>query len=337
MSVFSKKRLALYLTAAAAACAASPALAVTCAVEAHVIERTLQLDGAVTAQILKSKGLLITEELRQRQLLLAALKVLTKQESGSGQQTATVVKKSAEAAASANVAQRQAYAIADAKERYGVTGYDSCGLQTKSASFYAANKAMENRAASYRNGTFFKPGEYGTPQQWASLAQNGSNFDAEAIFSGNSSAAADYINFVAGPPVAKQAGNGMAADLQTFEKNRNDVRRSVVVSVLSSIAAENAPGGPREKLSELTKHWTGDDGGVKWAQASADKPLRATLLDAVRIEAANIALMAFQVKDNARTELALASYALSRVNNRVFNGNESAVSVGAGQRRAGLQ
>ena len=66
---------------------------------------------------------------------------------------------------------------------------------------------------------------------------------------------------------------------------------------------------------------------MKWAQASADKPLRATLLDAVRIEAANIALMAFQVKDNARTELALASYALSRVNNRVFNGNESAVSV----------
>ena len=47
--------------------------------------------------------------------------------------------------------------------------------------------------------------------------------------------------------------------------------------------------------------------------------------------------MAFQVKDNARTELALSSYALSRVNRAVFNGNEGVVSVGAGQRRAGLQ
>ena len=337
MTVISKKRAAFYLAAITMAGISSPAFAVTCAVEAHVIQRTLQLDTAVTTQIVKSKALLITEEMRQRQLLLAALKVLTKQESGSGQQTSTVVKKSAEAAASANVAQRQAYQIADAKESYGVTGYDSCGLQTKSQSFYAANMAMAGKAASYRNGTYFKPGQYGSPKEWASLAQSGSNFDAEAIFSGNSSAAAEYINFVAGPPIEKQAGGGVAGDLQTFEKNRNDVRRSVVVNVLSSIAAENEPGGPREKLAELMKHWTGDDGGVKWAQASADKPLRATLLDAVRIEAANIALMAFQVKDNARTELALSSYALSRVNRAVFNGNEGVVSVGAGQRRAGLQ
>lgn len=337
MTIISKKRFALYLAASGAVGASSPAYAVTCAVEAHVIERTLQLDVAVTAQIVKSKTLLITEEMRQRQLLLAALKVLTKQESGSGQQTATVVKKSAEAAASTNVAQRQAYQIADAKERYGVTGYDSCGLQTKGQSFYSANMAMEGKAASYRNGTYFKPGEYGSPREWAALAQGGSNFDAESIFSGDSAAAAEYINFVAGPPIEKQAGGGMAAELQTFEKNRNDVRRSVVVNVLSSIAAENEPGGAREKLAELTKHWTGDDGGIKWAQASADKPLRATLLDAVRIEAANIALMAFQVKDNARNELALASYALSRVNRAVFNGNEGIVSVGAGQRRADLR
>lgn len=337
MTGSSKKRLALCLTAVAGLGVSSQAYAFTCAVEGHVIQRTMELDTAVTTQIVKSKTLLITEEERQRQLLLSALKVLTKQESGSGQQTSTVVKKSAEAAASANVAQRQAYQIADAKERYGVTGYDSCGLQTKSQSFYSANIAMSGKAASYRNRTYFKPGEFGSPKEWAALAQGGSNFDAEAIFSGNSSAAAEYINFVAGPPVEKQAGGGMAADLQTFEKNRNDVRRSVVVNVLASIAAENEPGGPREKLAELTKHWTGDDGGTKWAQASADKPLRATLLDAVRIEAANIALMAFQVKDNARTELALASYALSRVNRAVFNGNEGVISVGAGQRRAGLQ
>jgi hypothetical protein len=336
MTNISKKRLALYLAAVVAAGVSSPAYAFTCAVEGHVIQRTMQLDTAVTAQIVKSKTLLITEEERQRQLLLAALKVLTKQESGSGLQTSTVVKKSAEAAANANVTQRQAYQIADAKERYGVTGYDSCGLQTKSQSFYSANMAMSGKAASYRNGTYFKPGQYGSPKQWTALAQGGSNFDAEAIFSGNSSAAAEYINFIAGPPVEKLANSALASEFQTFEKNRNDARRSVVVNVLASIAAENEPGGPREKLAELTKHWTGDDGGTKWAQASADKPLRATLLDAVRIEAANIALMAFQVKDNARTELALSSYALSRVNRAVFNENGGVVAVGVGD-RAGLQ
>ena len=104
MTVISKKKAAFYLAAITMAGISSPAFAVTCAVEAHVIQRTLQLDTAVTTQIVKSKTLLITEEMRQRQLLLAALKVLTKQESGSGQQTSTVVKKSAEAAASASPA-----------------------------------------------------------------------------------------------------------------------------------------------------------------------------------------------------------------------------------------
>lgn len=299
----------------------TPALALVCAVEPDVIIRTQQLDAAVTAQILKSKGLLITEELRQRQMLLSALKVLTKQESGSGQQTSTALTKSTEAAAATNVAQRQAYQIAEAKERYGVTGYDSCGLQTKSQSFYAANNAMQGKVASLRGQTYFKPGEFGEPKQWAQLAASGSNFDAESIFSGDTSAAAQYINFVAGPPVQKQVGGGIAADLQVLEKNRSDARRAVVVETLASIAAENEPGGPREKLAELTKHWTADDGGEKWAQANSDKPMRASLLDAVRIEAANISLMAFQVKENARTELVLSTLALSRINTKIFGGS----------------
>ena len=73
------------------------ASAAVCAINAHVIQRTIELEGKVVAQITLSENLLILEEKRQREMLLAALKVVTKQESGSGQQTSMVVRKSAEA------------------------------------------------------------------------------------------------------------------------------------------------------------------------------------------------------------------------------------------------
>lgn len=315
------KTVAVSALALGAALAASPALAAVCAVPSEVVQRTLELEQKVKAQIIKSKTLLITEEMRQRELLLAALKVVTRQESGSGQQTSTVTAKSTEAAAATNVAQRQAYQVADAKERYGVIGYNSCELQAKGQTFYAANKAMAGKARSYSSGTYFKPGEFGSPRAWSAMATGGSNFDAESLFTGNSGAAREYINFVAGPPVEKVSASGAAGQLEVLDKNKRDVRRSVAVEVLSSIAAEYEKGGPREKLAELTKHWTADDGGEKWAAATADKPMRAALLDAVRIEAVNIALMAYQVKDSARTELALGALALARVNTVIFGGS----------------
>ncbi|WP_338811293.1 hypothetical protein V2V90_23545 (plasmid) [Agrobacterium leguminum] len=301
------------------------ASAAVCAINAHVIQRTIELEGKVVAQITLSENLLILEEKRQREMLLAALKVVTKQESGSGQQTSMVVRKSAEAAANVNNQQRQAYAIADAKERYGTTGYNACDLQTKGQTFYAANQSMASKAQAVSGGTYFKPGDFASPRSWSQFATGNKSFDGESLFHGGD-AAKDYINLVVGPPV-EDVGQGAERNVFMLDKNRRDARRSVSKEVMASIAAEYDPAGPRVALEELTKHWTGDDGGEKWAAAMADKPLRAALLDAVRIEAANIAVMAYQAKGSARTELALSSYALARINQIVQGGSTLPVVV----------
>jgi hypothetical protein len=289
-----------------------PAVAAICAVPGEVIDRTIELENAVTNQIKTSKGLLITEEIRQRQLLLAAIQVLTRQTSGSGQQTSTVVKKSTEASAQAHVAQRQAWKVLDAKDRYGAKGYDSCGLQSKAQQFYGAVKAQDGKARSIAAGTYFKPGEYGSPAAWAALASGNGTFDAEALFSG-AGEAQSYINFVVGPPTEEPTASGVGRQMLTISKNAEDARKSVAVEVMASIAAEYDPSGPRAKLEQMTKHWTGNDGGMKWAQAMAAQPLRGALLDAARIEAANLSTLAMQVKGSIRTEMSLSAYALTRI------------------------
>ncbi|GAA5544296.1 MULTISPECIES: hypothetical protein [Hyphomicrobiales] len=305
---------------------ASEASAVVCAVNAHVIQRTIELEQKVKAQIDLSENLLIMEERRQREMLLSALKVITKQESGSGQQTAMVVRKSAEAAANVNTTQRQAYAIADARERYGSTGYNSCDLQSKGQKFYAANQAARSKAQAVSGATYFKPGSFDSPRSWSQFATSNRSFDGESLFRGGQ-AARDYINLVVGPPIEDTVGSGAERNVFVLDKNRRDARRSVSKEVMASIAAEYEPGGARASLEELTKHWTGDDGGEKWASAMSDKPFRAALLDAVRIEAANIAVMAYQAKGTARTELALSSYALARINQIVQGGSSLPVVV----------
>nr|WP_281722722.1 hypothetical protein [Nitrosomonas nitrosa] len=301
------------------------ASAAICAVPAEVIARTKELEAKVTAQIVKSEGLLITEELRQRQMLLGALKVVTRQESGSGQQSATVIAKSREAAANANTTQRLAYKIADAKERYSAIGYDSCTLLTKSQSFYQANQAEQGKTQGLASGTKFRPGEWGSPRPWAALATGSGATDAEALFSGNSGEAQRYIDMVAGPPLEKPNMSPAETQVATLRKHGDDVKRSLAVQIMSSIAAQNDSGGARAKLQAMVNHWTGDDGGEKWANAMADQPLRGALLDAVRMEAANVSLLAYQVKETARTELALSGYALARIND-IITGKDRVIA-----------
>ena len=100
-------------------------------------------------------------------------------------------------------------------------------------------------------------------------------------------------------------------------KAERDAMKSVGTVVLSDIAADNATGGPVEQAKALGKHWVGDDGGETWAASIAGDHQRGILQDAVRMEAANLSLLALQVKKGARTETAAATLLLAMINAKV--------------------
>lgn len=262
-----------------------------------------------------------------RNRLLAALKVLTKQVSATGEQTQATIKKASEANAATVVAQRYRLQVADAKARYSSTGYDPCGFGQTAQAYYQAMKASSGQREAIRSGADINPGQWGDPGKWIQRAKAGEKYDANVIFSGDTAAASDYISFVVGPPMPEiESLGGTSQDrLRELSRNQTDAYRSASAEVLASIASDYAKGGPMEKARAVANHWIGDDGGAKWAATVAHQHERGVMQDAVRIEAARLATLALRIRTQKRTEFSIATYALAQTNGLVTSGSPDAV------------
>ena len=310
----------ILLTSAALLAGAEAARAQTCfGVEARVNAATGLLTGTVTGGITSTEAALIAAEVLQRQRLLSAIKVMTAQQSASGDQGVTMQVRSAEANASALNAQRVRQQVADARHRYGSIGHDPCGAVTKTTNLSTAITAAATQARTMRESVRARPGTYGDPRQWFEAARDGAVADGASLYSGDQEAAKRYIDFVIGPPdVDNPTIRGTAeGDAARLAKTGRDAYRSLTATVLSEVAADFAPDGPMAKARELSRHWIGDDGGAAWSTSVANNHERGILQDAIRIEAANLAFEAMEAKRGMRTELSAAAVLLSRINQQI--------------------
>lgn len=307
----------LLLAALMSMACAGAAHAQTCiGIEWRVNQQTMALDTAVAGQVGTSQGALLGLEEINRARLLSAVKVMTKQQSASTDQALLTERQAAEAAASAYVAQRQAYGVMDAKTRYSSTGYGACGVGVKASTFATALRQAPQRRRAIMQGAKWAPNTYGSPADWIGAAsrQNGV-FNASSLFGGNATEAGNYIGFVMGPPDAPPPpGQSAAATGASLEKGNRDALKSTAAYVMSSIASDFEAGGPIEKMRAMSNHWLGQDGGEAWSANMAAAPERGVLQDAVRIEAANLVSQAYALKSNSRQEAGLAAMLLARIN-----------------------
>lgn len=315
------KHLGLAAATALGLATASPALAQTCfGVEARVNLQTGALASAVTSTVTTTEAAMIAQEVLQRAQLVSAIRVLTGQASTGSDQFGTGLKASSEALAATVVSQRLRQSVAEAGHRYQSTGFDPCSSNAKARSLYGAIAAAPAQRRQIASAVLAKPGEYADPSRWTAAMRTGTAPDAGTLYDGDQAGATKFINAVVGAPDRPVTAAGRStgeADLDRLRKTNLDTYRSLSATVLADIAADYAPGGPMERARELSKHWQGDDGGERWGAALAPQHARGVVQDAVRMEAANLALLAMQLKRGARTEAAVASLHLALVNSKV--------------------
>lgn len=303
----------------AAVLATSEARAASCSgVELRVNNRTAELATNVTAEITRVQGELIAESIRQTQQIVSAMRVLNSQENLSSQNTSTATQKAIEASSAAYGAHRQRMAQLEATQKYRSLGYNACGALRTGMRLPTAMTTAEQARATMVASIGNLPGvEHTTEdtQAWLARARDGGEYGAEALFSGDPERAKRFIDFVLGPPEAARPGikdnaEGASDRVSNFRK---DALRSVSIYTLSSVASDAVTGGPDETLKTIASQWDGDDGGRRWAAAMSASHERGVMLDLVRIEAANVAAQAIELKKLARQELTLSSYALARL------------------------
>lgn len=311
----------LALAACLAFSGASHVAAQSCAgVEARVNARTALLQAGVEATVDTTESALVAQELLQRSQLLSAFKVMTAQSSTASDQVTTTHKQATSATAATVVTQANNQAVAAATHRYQSVGYDPCGSNAKTQTLYQAIAAQPASRQAITATLASRPGAYGDPASWTAAMRSGNVQDGSTLFTGDTAAAAAFINAVVGPPEkpnAARAAGTARGDADRLGKAERDAYKSVTAVVLADIAADNASGGPVEQAMALGKHWVGDDGGETWAASIAGDHQRGILQDAVRMEAANLALLALQVKKGARTETAAATLLLAMINAKV--------------------
>jgi len=314
--------LALMGIALAAIGAPYRAEAQTCfGVEARVNAQTSALTAAVTGAITTTEASLVAQEIAERARLLSAVKVLTAQSAAGSDQVSNGFRASGEALATTLATQEQRQAVALASHRYGSIGYDPCGSNTKAQSLYSAMIGTTSVRQQIVSPVRAKPGRYADPGAWAAEVKSGDAPDASSLYGGDTQAAAKFINTVVGPPDPQPRGTTSAAasDLAKLEKTGRDAYRSLTATVLADIAADYQSDGPIAKARALATHWQGNDGGATWAAGVAGQHDRGIIQDAVRMEAANLALLAHQIKRGMRTEASAAALLLSSVNARLGN------------------
>lgn len=295
--------------------------AASCAgVEARVNQRTNELEADILRLIQQQKTTMEATELRQRNEILSALAVATKQAATSGNQDAAVRMKAEEAHAQALVATQNRQAVLDAQERYGDAGYNACAIVGKSQAVAAAFASEESRMDRIANQLINRPHraqDGKATKEWFDLIGDGKGTSAATIFSESSSDAevAKYIDWLMGPPQSSQGGAGGAVG--KVDQFQRDAQRSVSQYLLMKAAVSREEGSVDHAISELSATWTGTDGGANWAAKLATSPLRAVLLDMSRAEAANLVAEIRALEHQLDLELGLAAFSLARTSKMV--------------------
>lgn len=298
---------------------AGAVLALTCAgVEARVNLRTASLQTAVLAAITARTTALVAQEQLERQRLLSSLHVMTKQISTSGEQQMIADQAASEALAQSIVEQSVADQMRVAVAEYGNTGFNACGIVQQGyivadmADSYRTSRARVGDVVEARYG-IRSPAEFETAvAEWARLAQEGDDLTADALWDDNDDRARDYISLVLGPPRGViSAGSGdVARGIDRVQALQTLARQSIAATVMADVAASNRLDAA---LRDMAGQWTGRENAAAWAARQAASGEKASLLDTVRIEAANVAMAANALKRDYMEEFALAGFALTYV------------------------
>ncbi|MEN3214026.1 hypothetical protein PUR23_29015 [Methylorubrum populi] len=300
----------------------APAQAQSCfGVETRVNVATDALTAAITGAITTTEAGLVAQEVAERARLLSAVKVLTAQSAAGSDQVSNGFRASSQALATTVVTQDQRQAVALATHRYGSIGYDPCGANTKAQGLYTALSGAAAVRQQMVTQVHAQPGRYADPKDWVADVKSGAAPDGAALYSGDAQAATKFITTIIGPPdpQPRNTGNSATNDLNRLEKTGRDTYRSMTAVVLADIAADYQADGPIAKTRALSGHWQGNDGGAAWAAGLAGQHDRGIIQDAVRMEAANLALLAHQIKRGMRTEATAAALLLAMVNAHISN------------------
>ena len=300
-------------------------------VEFRVVQSTSELGEKVTAYMAEGTADLITQYNLKVEALLSAMRVDVAQSSTSASQVNASVLRSTEAAASAYVAGRLRSLAADAADEYSTVGYDACGVDARMAGYFAARKTAAEALLTPPDGPSATPGLIADQKPWYEQMAKGGPYGAGALFDGDPVAAGRYIDLVMGPPDVwtPRPDAGAASGLFLGDKLVRDARKDAARYVLRSVAAGNAADGPRRALQAVVDTYTGD-GGERWAASMAGSHERGALLDAVRLEAAAVMAEVEDVRGQTLTELAAATYALTRADALVnSDGTKGVVPVSA--------
>ena len=147
---------------------------------------------------------------------------------------------------------------------------------------------------------------------WANLVREADDATVQALLSGDEEAAEAFIAVVAGPPrYPLEAGSGsVLSRMDRVSVLRDEARNSAATYALADLSAQQQL---RVALDEMADLWVGEDGGEEWAARMATSPTRGVLLDTARIEAHNIAVAAFELRQGVMNEFALSVFALSHI------------------------
>lgn len=298
---------------------AGPVAAQAClGVEARVNLQTSALVSALSTQITARTSALVAQETMERAQLLSALRVMTRQESLSGQQEANADNAAQMALANVLVENSVAWQTQQAVADYGNTGHAACELVEAGNTVatmmgnYAETRAMMGEAV--REGrTAATEEEFRVRMaEWSNLVSDADEATVQALLSGDVDQAQAFIAVVAGPPrFPAEAGSGsVLSRMDRVLALRDEARNSAAVYALSDLSASQRLRGA---LDEMSSVWVGDDGGTEWAARMATSPTRAVLLDTARIEAHNVAVSALELRQGVMSEFALATFALAYI------------------------
>lgn len=243
-------------------------------VELRVNRATTALEANILALIQSHKTTMITTELAQRQQILSALAVATKQAATTGNQDATVRLKAEEAHASAVVAGHNRMAVLDAQERYGDAGFNACEIVERSRTVAEAWANEDAEMDAIKDEIINKPytREDGSATEgWFDLIGDGQGTSASVIFSDSSTDAevAKYIDWLMGPPQTRSQGNAAGA-VSDVARLQGDALRSVTQYLLMKAAVSRKEGSVDQAISDLSATWTGTGGGADWGSQVGD-------------------------------------------------------------------
>jgi hypothetical protein len=297
------------------------AYAQTCAgVEARVNVRTSSLVTSVTGTIASATTSYTTQQTLERSQIMSGLRVLAEQSGVSLEQDMAVEEATAKALGQTFVEQSTARQMAEVAEEFGHTGYDACGVAETASSLAEASVNAQTVSASIHAEIMEQYSDFDGTEfddamgDWNDIAQTGTDLSVQNVLDGDSAAATAFTKLILGPPTPPAEGGGTASGLARVIQMQETARRSAVAKVYADVAAEREVS---DRLADLQDIWIGDDGGEMWAASMAASPDRAVLLDLARIEAANIAASAIQLRRAMREEFALAVHTLTEVDRRV--------------------